>query len=119
MSELDIAYTELAWHLYTDSYRMLTRLMAMKLCVLELNSHSQPHALPRHGPRPLRQAQEVFALTHALLERNPYALEAMPVHLTAALELRKKNELFLRGHRYAALGVWSCTQLWRHCAFSP
>ncbi|KAK9828405.1 hypothetical protein WJX81_004996 [Elliptochloris bilobata] len=45
--------------------------------------------------------QEAFALTSALLERNPYALEAMPVHLTASLELRKKNELFLRGHRLA------------------
>ena len=56
--------------------------------------------------------QEVFGLTHALLERNPYALEAMPVHLTAALELRKKNELFLRGHRYAASGA--CSE--RSCA---
>jgi len=26
----------------------------------------------------------------------------MPAHLTAALELRKKNELFLRGHRRGA-----------------
>jgi len=46
--------------------------------------------------------QEAFALTSALLAGNPYALEAMPAHLTAALELRKKNELFLRGHRRAA-----------------
>lgn len=53
----------------------------------------------------MRRTQEVFALTHALLERNLYALEAMPVHLTAALELRKKNELFLRGHRCAASEV--------------
>ena len=29
------------------------------------------------------------------------------MHLTAALELRKKNELFLRGHRYAASGACS------------
>ena len=50
----------------------------------------------------VRPTQEVFGLTFALLERNPYALEAMPVHLTAALELRKKNELFLRGHRRVA-----------------
>ncbi len=55
------------------------------------------------------QAQEAFALTAGLLERNPYALEAMPVHLTAALELRKKNELFLRGHRRAP----NCWQLAR------
>lgn len=48
-----------------------------------------------------RAAQEAFALTSGLLERNPYALEAMPMHLTSALELRKKNELFLRGHRHA------------------
>ena len=59
------------------------------------------------GVRPVRPPQEVFGLTYALLERNPYALEAMPVHLTAALELRKKNELFLRGHRHAACGILS------------
>ncbi|EIE23608.1 TPR-like protein [Coccomyxa subellipsoidea C-169] len=39
------------------------------------------------------------ALTSQLLDQDPYALEAMPVHLAAALELRKKNELFLRGHK--------------------
>lgn len=43
--------------------------------------------------------QESHALTCQLLDQDPYALEAMPVHLAAALELRKKNELFLRGHK--------------------
>lgn len=52
--------------------------------------------------RSAARAQEAFALTSGLLAGNPYALEAMPTHLTAALELRKKNELFLRGHRCGA-----------------
>lgn len=43
--------------------------------------------------------QECHALTSQLLDQDPYALEAMPVHLAAALELRKKNELFLRAHK--------------------
>jgi anaphase-promoting complex subunit 6 len=43
--------------------------------------------------------QECYALTSELLEKDPYALEAMPVHLAAALELGKKNELFLKAHR--------------------
>ena len=43
--------------------------------------------------------QESFAVTSELLERDPYALEAMPVHLVAALELGKKNELFLKAHK--------------------
>ena len=46
-------------------------------------------------------AQACYALTAELLARDPYALEAMPVHLAAALDLGKKNELFLHSHRYA------------------
>ena len=43
--------------------------------------------------------QASYALTAELLARDPYALEAMPVHLAAALELGKKNELFLHSHK--------------------
>lgn len=42
---------------------------------------------------------ECYALTSAALEHDPYAAECLPAHLAAALELRKKNELFVRGHR--------------------
>ena len=44
--------------------------------------------------------QECFQLTTFVIERDAYALEAMPLHFTAAVELKKKNELFLRAHRY-------------------
>ena len=44
--------------------------------------------------------QECFALTSQLLSRDAYALEVFPVHIAACVELQKKNELFLRGHRY-------------------
>lgn len=37
-----------------------------------------------------------------MLERDPYALEVMPLHLTAAVELKKKNELFLQAHRHTS-----------------
>jgi anaphase-promoting complex subunit 6 len=40
-----------------------------------------------------------YALTSVALERDPYALEVLPAHLVASVELRKKNELFLLGHR--------------------
>lgn len=42
---------------------------------------------------------ECYALTAAALERDPYAAACLPAHLASALELRKKNELFLRGHK--------------------
>jgi anaphase-promoting complex subunit 6 len=42
---------------------------------------------------------ECYKLTAAALERDPYATECLPVHLASALELRKKNELFMRGHK--------------------
>ncbi len=47
--------------------------------------------------------QECFQITTFVIERDPYALEAMPLHFTAAVELKKKNELFLRAHRYSFL----------------
>lgn len=43
--------------------------------------------------------QACYALTAELIARDPYALEAMPLHLAASLELGKKNELFLRSHK--------------------
>jgi len=43
--------------------------------------------------------QVCYALTAELIARDPYALEAMPLHLVASLELGKKNELFLRSHK--------------------
>lgn len=51
------------------------------------------------------QFQECFALTSGMLVRDPYATEHLPLHLAAALELRQKNELFLRAHKYAVVSV--------------
>ena len=48
-----------------------------------------------------RRRQECYDLTESVLERDPYALECLPSHLASAVELRKKNELFLRGHMCA------------------
>ena len=42
---------------------------------------------------------ECYQLTATALERDPYAAECLPVHLASALELRKKGELFVRGHK--------------------
>ena len=52
--------------------------------------------------------QECFALTSQLLSRDAYALEVFPVHIAACVELQKKNELFLRGHRYGRLQLQGC-----------
>lgn len=46
--------------------------------------------------------QECYSLTSSLLEHDPYAIEVYPVHITASLELGKKNELFRRAHKYAS-----------------
>ncbi|KAK3256963.1 hypothetical protein CYMTET_33922 [Cymbomonas tetramitiformis] len=40
-----------------------------------------------------------YDITHMLLERDPYHLSCLPTHLAAALELHRKNELFLRAHQ--------------------
>jgi hypothetical protein len=61
-----------------------------------------PHfAFPPVSPTcPCRGAYaECYRLTAAALERDPYATECLPPHLASALELGKKNELFLRGHK--------------------
>ncbi|GBG90196.1 hypothetical protein CBR_g50377, partial [Chara braunii] len=42
---------------------------------------------------------QAYEVTNKLLERDPYHIQCMPVHLAAALELRRKNELFLRAHK--------------------
>jgi len=43
--------------------------------------------------------QASYDTTKALLDRDPYQLTCLPVHLAAAVELRKKNDLFLLSHR--------------------
>ena len=53
----------------------------------------------------VRREQECYDLTESVLERDPYALECLPAHLASAVELRKKNELFMRGHMCARLVV--------------
>ena len=55
--------------------------------------------------------QACYALTAELLARDPHALEAMPAHVAASLELGKKNELFLRSHKYANNSSGSITCL--------
>ncbi|KAJ7299336.1 hypothetical protein O6H91_Y249500 [Diphasiastrum complanatum] len=42
--------------------------------------------------------QLCYEVTKSLLEKDPYHLKSMPLHLGAALELGRKNELFLRAH---------------------
>ncbi|KAK9847452.1 hypothetical protein WJX84_003493 [Apatococcus fuscideae] len=43
--------------------------------------------------------QECYQLTTDILDRDMYAVECLPTHLAAALELCKKNDLFLQAHR--------------------
>lgn len=45
--------------------------------------------------------QDAFAITSGLLADDPYTSEALPVHLAAAVELRRTSDLFLLGHRRA------------------
>jgi hypothetical protein len=40
-----------------------------------------------------------YQLTLRIMQADPYALECLPAHVGAALQLGKKNELFLRGHK--------------------
>jgi anaphase-promoting complex subunit 6 len=59
-----------------------------------------PAFLLCHPHCPCRGAYtECYRLTAAALERDPYATECLPPHLASALELGKKNELFVRGHK--------------------
>lgn len=43
--------------------------------------------------------QRCYDCARGLLERDPFHLACLPVYLAAALELRRKNELFLRAHK--------------------
>ncbi len=43
-------------------------------------------------------APAAYATTSALLARDPLRAAALPAHLAAATQLRKRNELFARGH---------------------
>eukprot|EP00191_Tetraselmis_sp_GSL018_P013716 CAMPEP_0177591846 /NCGR_PEP_ID=MMETSP0419_2-20121207/8229_1 /TAXON_ID=582737 /ORGANISM="Tetraselmis sp., Strain GSL018" /LENGTH=478 /DNA_ID=CAMNT_0019082643 /DNA_START=732 /DNA_END=2168 /DNA_ORIENTATION=+ len=45
------------------------------------------------------QYQECYAITSGILERDPYHLDCLPVHLASSVLLGKKNELFIRAHR--------------------
>jgi anaphase-promoting complex subunit 6 len=48
--------------------------------------------------------EDAYQLTNMLLGQDPYASQALTTHLAAALQLGKKNELFLR---YSLqMGVW-------------
>lgn len=42
--------------------------------------------------------QKCYETTKALLETDPYHLKCMPMHLAAAVEPGRKNELFLKSH---------------------
>jgi tetratricopeptide (TPR) repeat protein len=42
---------------------------------------------------------EAFEITAAVLERDPFAESVLPPHLTAAVSLGKKHELFSLGHK--------------------
>lgn len=42
--------------------------------------------------------QRCYDTTKALLEKDPYQLNCMPFHIASALELGRKNDLFLRAH---------------------
>lgn len=53
-----------------------------------------------HNRFECRVLQECYQLTSAVIQKDPYALEAVPLHLISALELRKKNDLFLHAHRW-------------------
>ena len=43
--------------------------------------------------------QRCYDVAQGLLETDPYHLTCLPVYLAATLELRRKNELFLRAHK--------------------
>ncbi|KAL6762480.1 hypothetical protein V8C86DRAFT_1825113 [Haematococcus lacustris] len=43
-----------------------------------------------------------YEVTAAVLQADPYALQAVPLHLSACCVLGKRNELFMRGHKLVA-----------------
>ena len=38
-------------------------------------------------------------MSSSVLQRDPYALQCLPLHLGAALQLGRKSDLFMLGHR--------------------
>eukprot|EP00897_Mesotaenium_endlicherianum_P010380 jgi/Mesen1/9370/ME000610S08680 len=46
-----------------------------------------------------QEFQRSYDATKSLLERDPYDEKALAVHIASALELGRKNELFLRAHQ--------------------
>ena len=59
--------------------------------------------------------EDCYSLTSSVLERDPYALPVMAVHLASALQLGRKNDLFIRGHKLAEeypqqVGVLRCAR---------
>eukprot|EP00879_Flechtneria_rotunda_P029352 GHRR01031737.1.p1 GENE.GHRR01031737.1~~GHRR01031737.1.p1 ORF type:complete len:136 (-),score=65.15 GHRR01031737.1:366-773(-) len=44
----------------------------------------------------LGRYEDAYQLTSSILAHDPYATQALATHLTAALQLGRKNELFLR-----------------------
>jgi len=54
-----------------------------------------------------------------VLGADPYATEALVVHLAAAVELRHTSDLFLLGHRWASAALKSQTRVLQKCVTIP
>lgn len=50
--------------------------------------------------------QESYSITSGVLDADPFAGGAYPVHLAAAVELRRTSDLFLLGHRCGPCAPW-------------
>ncbi|KAG0597202.1 hypothetical protein M758_UG320200 [Ceratodon purpureus] len=64
--------------------------------------------------------QRCYDTTKALLEKDPYQLNCMPLHIGSALELGRKNDLFLRAHNliqeYPQKAIsWFAVGCYYHC----
>lgn len=64
--------------------------------------------------------QRCYDTTKLLLDRDPYHLTCISLHLCAALELQRKNELFLRAHllvqEYPQKAIaWFAVGCYYHC----
>jgi hypothetical protein len=45
------------------------------------------------------QYEQCFSLTSTILQKDPLSLQALAVHASSALQLGKKNDLFILGHK--------------------
>jgi hypothetical protein len=64
------------------------------------------HDVTQPGPdRGHDNVQESYSITSGVLEADPFAAGAYPVHLAAAVELRRTSDLFLLGHRSVLLAA--------------